>query len=177
MFISPFRIRFILMLPCIACLCFWINDAAVHHDFMHAEVVVWNPTSGGGFDAYFNAPYSSTNPFTVHALTERMSHLHERQIDLPGIAYMEERIDPTGPASFASKVIERELIMRYWLLAPLSTLPLLAYVWLTRKRRRTARRIADGLCGQCGYDLRGHQVDDKCPECGTARPLSPPVVS
>ena len=35
-------------------------------------------------------------------------------------------------------------------------------------RRRRRRRIAGGLCGACGYDLRGN-VSGVCPECGKAK--------
>lgn len=35
-----------------------------------------------------------------------------------------------------------------------------------RRRWRQLLRIEQGLCGQCGYDLRGSR--DRCPECGAA---------
>ena len=40
-----------------------------------------------------------------------------------------------------------------------------------RRARRMRRRQAAGLCGNCGYDLRGSR--DKCPECGTVTPRAP----
>ena len=55
----------------------------------------------------------------------------------------------------------------HWLLAPPLALP--ALVWL-RRRRRHRRRLRDGLCLTCGYDLRAHAPGQKCPECGTAVP-------
>lgn len=36
-------------------------------------------------------------------------------------------------------------------------------------RIRAWRRVRKGLCGGCGYDLRG-TPGDRCPECGTERP-------
>ncbi len=40
--------------------------------------------------------------------------------------------------------------------------PLLrGWQWFSR------RRVASGLCVQCGYDLRAHKPGQKCPECGT----------
>lgn len=45
--------------------------------------------------------------------------------------------------------------------------PVAAFFW-TIPRRRRARRLKMGLCGDCGYDLTGN-VSGLCPECGAAR--------
>lgn len=38
--------------------------------------------------------------------------------------------------------------------------------WLGRARQRR-QWLAEGRCGQCGYDLRGLPAGSACPECGT----------
>ncbi|MCX5658802.1 MAG: hypothetical protein NTW19_03660 [Planctomycetota bacterium] len=59
-------------------------------------------------------------------------------------------------------------------------LPLPAWwVVLWRRRRRHSRRVKDGHCVGCGYDLRGTVAAGRsqCPECGVAveRPASTPA--
>ncbi len=57
------------------------------------------------------------------------------------------------------------IIVPYWSLAVLTAiLPGTAIIRGTRGRR-IARRIRDGLCRNCGYDLRASE--SRCPECGT----------
>ena len=54
----------------------------------------------------------------------------------------------------------------HWCIAvPLALGPLRwAWVWVWH-RRRSQRRREQGLCMQCGYDLRASR--ERCPECGT----------
>lgn len=46
--------------------------------------------------------------------------------------------------------------------------------WLIAKKWRAAydryKRWERGTCVECGYDLRGHVADEKCPECGAVIP-------
>ena len=54
----------------------------------------------------------------------------------------------------------------HWFVAALFMLPLIwmAYGWW---RTRAERRVARGLCGNCGYDMRASP--ERCPECGATR--------
>ncbi len=66
-----------------------------------------------------------------------------------------------GPAHLPFRVF----VVSFWLIAPVFAL--LPATWLiTFKWRRSRRRIARGLCGACGYDMRGSE--GACPECGLA---------
>jgi hypothetical protein len=58
--------------------------------------------------------------------------------------------------------------------------PALLFVFLSlRQRRRRLRdfRRRSGLCVACGYDLRGPDPGDKCPECGTFIPMESATIN
>ena len=58
------------------------------------------------------------------------------------------------------------LIFPYWSALLILTIPTTALLWLTLTTRRRDRRVRDGCCPTCGYDLRA--TPHRCPECGTA---------
>jgi hypothetical protein len=71
----------------------------------------------------------------------------------------------TRPNSAWNGVRERALLVPHWLpTAACAAVPV--FRLLTRGRRRRAARAAAGLCVACGYDRRGHQPGERCPECG-----------
>jgi hypothetical protein len=71
----------------------------------------------------------------------------------------------------------RVVIAPYWFLALLALGPA---VWAGRggarelRHRRSRRRLSQGLCAVCGYDLRAHEPGQRCPECGGTIPADLP---
>lgn len=59
-------------------------------------------------------------------------------------------------------------ILPYWLTLAAAIVGVLSQVPTEVSRRRRQRRIKDGLCLTCGYDLRASK--ERCPECGTPIP-------
>ena len=52
-----------------------------------------------------------------------------------------------------------------WLI--LLGLIVIAFLMRRRSRKRFEQRLSEGLCTNCGYDLRA--TPDRCPECGLVR--------
>ena len=63
----------------------------------------------------------------------------------------------------------RSNALRVPLWFPLLLFLILPAVWL-RRFRSERRKQREGLCRQCGYDLRAHSPGQVCPECGTPVP-------
>jgi hypothetical protein len=82
-------------------------------------------------------------------------------------AYAWGYIDPTGKDITLQ---ERDIVVPAWGPLGLGATVSLWLFFVLRRRRRIARRVGQGLCLQCGYDLRAHKAGDKCPECGTPKP-------
>lgn len=93
----------------------------------------------------------------------------DRHVAFAGFSYSAARkpddsVLDLDPALSGKSCDLRSLVMPYWfLLCATATPPALA--WTRWRRRRTRqRRIAQGLCAVCGYDLRASK--GRCPECG-----------
>jgi hypothetical protein len=78
-----------------------------------------------------------------------------------------------GFASFEGRKLQySELWIPYWLLILLSGVPGVLWVQSERKRKRL---LGDGICVQCGYDMRA--TPGRCPECGAVPSVSVKIAS
>jgi hypothetical protein len=81
-----------------------------------------------------------------------------------GLYYVHRRL----PASRA--VTSHPNLLMVFLYSPLLLFSILSateYTHRLHRRYRARKRMTQGLCVQCGYDLRA--TPDRCPECGTVR--------
>ena len=61
----------------------------------------------------------------------------------------------------------RLIALPYWgMMAALGVWPAAWGMGRLRRARRRRRWLASNHCGRCGYDLRGHTGEGRCPECG-----------
>jgi hypothetical protein len=74
-------------------------------------------------------------------------------------------ITPWGTAPFPCPPLRRSFV-RFPGWVALTVLWLYPGLWLFRRRVRPWYRRRRGLCGKCGYDLRGNE-SGVCSECGT----------
>jgi len=71
-----------------------------------------------------------------------------------------------GRAAYSYRLVD----LPFWM-AP-TALAVWPVVWMVGALRRRGRRrawVKANRCGRCGYDLRGHRIDEGCPECGEGR--------
>jgi hypothetical protein len=66
-------------------------------------------------------------------------------------------------------MLEHQVYVPYWFVMILFAIGPVLYLRAARRHSIHMRRIRDGLCTLCGYDLRASK--DRCPECGTPFPL------
>ena len=77
---------------------------------------------------------------------------------------------PPPPAGVTVDAVEYRVYQAPHAFVALTT-ALLPGLWLrgAARRRTMRRRVASGLCGRCGYDLRGSATSGRCPECGNEK--------
>ena len=86
----------------------------------------------------------------------------------PGVLWEESwGTEPLKSGPFRYPVFRSVSVHIAWLVAIAGAMPL---AWVLRRPARRRRwRLAHGLCGGCGYDLRASA--ERCPECGAATPV------
>ena len=97
----------------------------------------------------------------AHAAWDKQIHRHDWSIDFADFYVYRWALvwQPAGKSVFKSDEYGAEV--PFWFVCAATTpLPL----WWLRRRVRGRRRLAEGLCAGCGYDLRASS--DRCPECG-----------
>jgi hypothetical protein len=82
--------------------------------------------------------------------------------------YVRRSEEPTGPVPQVIAPSSVMVMVPYWLLVVVSGIG--PGVWVIRWWRRR-RRVREGCCMKCGYDLRASE--GRCPECGE---VNQPVV-
>ena len=65
------------------------------------------------------------------------------------------------------------VIVPWWAVVALLALPAAIIAWRSWRVRAATRRQQNGLCPQCGYDLRASP--ERCPECGAVNDAERPV--
>jgi hypothetical protein len=64
---------------------------------------------------------------------------------------------------------ERDIIVPAWVPLGLGGSACVLLFFPIWRRWRMVRGTRQGLCMNCGYDLRAHQAGERCPECGTVK--------
>ena len=57
-------------------------------------------------------------------------------------------------------------MLSFALVASVRILQFAAMNLRARRDRGRLQRLATGRCAECGYDLRGLEFNERCPECG-----------
>jgi hypothetical protein len=83
------------------------------------------------------------------------------QVGQGGVYFVEGRTTGTEAYSY------RFITLPYWVLVTAAgAWPAVWGMGRVRQARRRRRWLRANRCGRCGYDLRGHTGEGRCPECG-----------
>jgi hypothetical protein len=100
--------------------------------------------------------FMDVHPAIAEASLEWSGRADGTHLSLAGFAFHHVAVPTT-------QVRQTEVVVPAYVLVTLAAAPLLL---VFRRWWRRQRWIRMGLCGMCGYDLRGS--GERCPECGTA---------
>jgi hypothetical protein len=84
-----------------------------------------------------------------------------------GFQWMEE-YSHGGPDSWSVRI--RAVRIPTWCVILLLSPPVVIKLRVMLHQKKIRRWIEEGRCAKCGYDLRAHEVGQKCPECGFSVP-------
>jgi hypothetical protein len=118
--------------------------------------------------------HASTRTGARNARWYRQGLLEAAGFRFRDIATVSPSVPSTAPGPPTPRITgrQREFQLPYYFLFLLSlTPPLLGLGARYRHRERHRRRVAVGLCGHCGYDLRA--TPEQCPECGASTAAPP----
>jgi hypothetical protein len=111
------------------------------------------------------APWRRSFPGHSHRWPGGFEHFYE-----PSIAYGTFPDDPLVPRTEFEGYTSSTTIPHWFIVTITSLLPIsliLRCLAAMRRQRLAQRRLREGRCIACGYDLRGGS--SRCPECGTAK--------
>jgi hypothetical protein len=165
---------------CITSACLWIRSNRLFEELNHVtqsgaarparDVLYGFGSASGrayaGFLVLEGIPTNKRLPSGWHFSRSHTSSGWPLSVYLLGFQYWNTTI-ARGPGS--GTVHARGLAIPYWFLtSAFGAWPVLHGIGAYRARKHRADRCF-GLCGHCGYDLRG--TVDRCPECGAVPSL------
>jgi hypothetical protein len=144
------------------------REYSIRSDWGRLIVTSYHATSGA---TPANVGGESTTPGYADVYPGRPN----REISMLGVEWRAGRVHPQSnmpprllPPGAATTYYWR-LRTYYPLPVALALLPAIPWVMQKLRDRRALRRIIDGLCPACGYDLRASD-GAVCPECGIELP-------
>lgn len=153
---------------------YWIADLWFEKTELPAQVVGYLKAGSAWGHVFYSTSLSPDSEYRrAHASEIRVSVFRYRPFASRGLYQLLMR--ETGFAGFwceritkphqAATISRIEVFVPYWAVAmPFAVLPA-AWLLRWRRERRRRKRIRNGFCGACGYDLRANK--ERCPECGT----------